>query len=159
MASTICRDAIRSFILQIIEQCFTRSLPYPGYGPSCAPVPLLETHEAVLRMSSHDTRYRPRPRIRQVLVLLACVMSSAYFGYHALHGRHGLNARNQLNERASLLDFEIKSLDAVRSKLERDVALLAPDKPDPDMVEEIARDVLGYVHPRDILVAGRMDAP
>lgn len=86
-------------------------------------------------------------------MLLACLTSSAYFGYHALHGRHGLDARNRLIERASLLDFEIKSLETVRDKLNRDVALLAPDTPDPDMVEEIARDVLGYVHPQDVLVA------
>lgn len=95
------------------------------------------------------------PRVRQALVLLASLMSSAYFGYHALHGRHGLEARNQLIERSQLLDFEIKSLEAVRMKLERDVALLTPDKPDPDMVEEIARDVLGYVRANDVLVAER----
>ena len=110
----------------------------------------------MLRSNSHDTRVRTRPRVRQVLVLLACLTSSAYFGYHALHGRHGLEARNQLIERSNLLDFEIKSLEAVRGKLERDVALLSPDKPDPDMVEEIARDVLGYVHPADTLLTGRL---
>lgn len=86
-------------------------------------------------------------------MLLACLSSSAYFGYHALHGRHGLDARNRLLERSTLLDFEIRSLEAVRSKLERDVALLSPDKPDPDMVEEIARDVLGYVLPGDKLIS------
>ncbi|MEZ5900916.1 MAG: septum formation initiator family protein [Hyphomicrobium sp.] len=85
-------------------------------------------------------------------MLLACLVSSAYFGFHALHGRHGLDARNQLLERSALLDFEIKSLETVRSKLERDVALLSPQKPDPDMVEEIARDVLGYVRPDDVIV-------
>ncbi len=90
-----------------------------------------------------------------MLVLLACLSSSAYFAYHALHGRHGLAVRNQLIERASLLEFEIKSLGAVRSKLERDVALLAPELANPDLVEEIARDVLGYVHAEDQLVAER----
>ncbi|MCB1485108.1 MAG: septum formation initiator family protein [Hyphomicrobiaceae bacterium] len=84
--------------------------------------------------------------------MLACLVSSAYFGFHALHGRHGLDARNQLLERSALLDFEIRSLETVRSKLERDVALLSPQKPDPDMVEEIARDVLGYVRPDDVIV-------
>jgi cell division protein FtsB len=88
-----------------------------------------------------------------VLVLLACLTSSAYFGYHALHGRHGIEARDRLVERANLLDFEIKSLEAVRDKLKRDVALLSPDRPDADLVEEIARDVLGYVHPQDVLVS------
>ncbi len=88
-------------------------------------------------------------------MLLASLTVGAYFGHHALHGRHGLEARNQLIERSNLLDFEIKSLEAVRAKLERDVALLSPDKPDPDIVEEIARDVLGYVRPTDILIAER----
>lgn len=106
----------------------------------------------MLRSNSHEVQVRPRPRVRQVLVLLACLVSSAYFGFHALHGRHGLDARNQLLERSALLDFEIRSLETVRSKLERDVALLSPQKPDPDMVEEIARDVLGYVRPDDVIV-------
>jgi hypothetical protein len=35
------------------------------------------------------------------------------------------------------------------------VSLLSPDVPDPDLVEEIARDVLGYVHPADRVVPTR----
>ena len=96
-----------------------------------------------------------RPRIGPVLVLLASLSSTAYFIYHAIHGRHGLEARNQLIERSNLLEFEIKSLEAVRSKLERDVALLAPEIPNPDLVEELARDVLGYVHPADRIMPDR----
>lgn len=85
-------------------------------------------------------------------MLLACLTSTAYFAYHAVYGRHGLQARAQLQERTALLDFEIKSLDTVRAKLERDVALLAPEMPNADLVEEIARDVLGYVYPADRIV-------
>ena len=40
----------------------------------------------------------------------------------------------------------------MRSKLERDVALLSPEVPNADLVEEIARDVLGYVHPSDRII-------
>jgi cell division protein FtsB len=32
---------------------------------------------------------------------------------------------------------------------------LTPDKPDPDLVEEIARDVLGYVQPTDRVIVTR----
>ncbi len=53
----------------------------------------------------------------------------------------------RLIERSALLEFEIKSLEAVRAKLERDVALLSPQKPDADLVEEIAREMLGFVRP------------
>ena len=110
----------------------------------------------MLRTTFHERRSRLTThrvvRFRQGLVLLACLMSTAYFAYHAVSGRHGLEARAQLVERAALLDFEIKSLDQVRSKLERDVALLSPEVPNADLVEEIARDVLGYVHPADRIV-------
>lgn len=101
-----------------------------------------------MRTSSHDRRSRPW----QIGVLLFCLSLTAYFAYHALYGRHGLEARSRLVERASLLEFEIRSLEAVRAKLERDVALLSPELPDPDLVEEVARDVLGFVDPRDEVI-------
>jgi cell division protein FtsB len=85
-------------------------------------------------------------------VLLLCLGLTAYFAYHAITGRHGLEARSRLIERSALLEFEIKSLEAVRAKLGRDVALLSPDKPDPDIVEEVAREVLGFVHPDDTVI-------
>lgn len=82
-------------------------------------------------------------------MLLLCLTLTAYFAYHAANGRHGLEARRTLIERSSLLEFEIRSLEAVRAKLERDVALLKPELPDADLVEEIARDVLGFARPSD----------
>jgi cell division protein FtsB len=88
-------------------------------------------------------------------VLLACLMSTAYFVYHARYGRHGLEARSRLVERSALLDFEIKGLESVRTKLGHDVALLSPEVPNSDLVEEIARDVLGYVRSNDRIVVSR----
>ena len=82
-------------------------------------------------------------------MLLLCLGLTAYFAYHAFNGRHGLEARQDLIERSNLLEFEIRSLEAVRAKLERDVALLKPDLPDADLVEEIARDVLGFARPAE----------
>ena len=96
-----------------------------------------------------------RSRLRQATVLLLCLGLTAYFVHHAINGRHGFEARSRLIERSALLEFEIKSLEAVRANLQRDVALLTPDKPDPDIVEEIAREVLGFVDPRDQVVVRR----
>jgi cell division protein FtsB len=50
-----------------------------------------------------------------------------------------------------VLEFEIKSLEAVQSHLARDVALLSPDQPAADLVEEVARDVLGFSYPADLI--------
>jgi cell division protein FtsB len=102
----------------------------------------------VLRHTINDRR----SVVRQSLVLVCCLGATVYFAYHALHGRHGLLARNRLIERESLLAFETKSLEAVRARLERDVALLAPELPNPDIVEESAREMLGFVHPGDSIV-------
>ncbi len=88
-------------------------------------------------------------RLRQLPVLLGCIAVTAYFAYHAMYGRHGFEVHNRLVERSQLLDFEIRSLEAVRTKLERDVALLSSDKPDPDFVDELARDILGFARPED----------
>jgi cell division protein FtsB len=89
---------------------------------------------------------------RQKLVLLLCLGFTAYFAHHAINGRHGLEARKKLIERSSLLEFEIRSLEAVRTTLKRDVVLLRPDLPNADLVEEMAREVLGFAHPDDRLV-------
>ena len=82
-------------------------------------------------------------------MLLCCLSATGYFAYHALYGRHGFEARVRLIEHASVLEFEIKSLEAVRSHLARDVALLATEPPNADLVEEVARNVLGFAYPTD----------
>jgi cell division protein FtsB len=109
----------------------------------------------VLRQTQNDWR----ARLRQATVLLLCLGLTAYFAFHTLKGRHGLEAREKLLERQSAVEFEIQSLEAVRAKLERDVALLRPDLPDPDFVEEIAREVLGFANPQDQILMERAAEP
>jgi cell division protein FtsB len=101
-----------------------------------------------------------RPWARQTAVLLFCLALTAYFGRHAIDGRYGLRAQSKLLDRAAVLEFELDGLTAARAKLDRDIALLAPDPPDPGLVEEISRDVLGFAYPEDrILAAPIADAP
>ncbi|MBS0233582.1 MAG: septum formation initiator family protein [Proteobacteria bacterium] len=93
--------------------------------------------------------------MKQLSVTCACVGLTAYFCYHIRYGRHGLEARRELLDRSALLDFEIKGLETVRTKLRHDVALLSPEIPNADIVEETARDVLGYVRPDDKIIIAR----
>ena len=102
----------------------------------------------MLRRPIHDWRRLTR----QLGVLLICSGLTTYFAYHALNGRHGLEAKHQFLERLTLLEFEIKSLEAVRARYSQDIALLSPELPNADIVEEVARDVLGFVHPDDTVV-------
>ena len=87
-------------------------------------------------------------------MLLICACLAGYFGYHAIQGKHGLEARSRLIERSKVVEREIRSLEAVLATLEREVALLSPTKPDPDYVEELARDVLGFARPDDRILTG-----
>jgi len=92
-------------------------------------------------------------RSRQhILVLLGCLALSAYFIHHTITGKHGLEARSRLIERSKALEQEIAGLEAVRAILHRDVLLLRPDPPHPDLVEEIATGVLGMARPGDRIV-------
>jgi cell division protein FtsB len=92
-----------------------------------------------------------RPR-RSLLVALGCLTLTTYFVYHAINGKHGLDARSRLVERSSMLESQTRSLEAVRRALQRDVALLAAEPPDRDLIEEIARDLLGLAPPGAIVV-------
>jgi cell division protein FtsB len=107
----------------------------------------------VLRCTAPDRRMR---RSRQhFLVLLGCLTLSAYFIHHAITGKHGFEARSRLIERSRVLEREIAGLETVQAVLQRDVGLLRPDPPHPDMVEEIATGVLGMARPGDRIVVRR----
>ena len=93
-----------------------------------------------------------RRRSRLSLVLLVSLTLGVYFAYHTFNGSHGFQARQKLIQRASTLEQSISRLEAVRTKLHRDIALLAPE-PHPDMVEHVAAEVLGYVRADALVVA------
>jgi cell division protein FtsB len=86
-------------------------------------------------------------------MLVGCLALSAYFAHHAIGGRHGLATRARLTERATVLERDLARLEARRSVLRRDVALLASEPPHADMVEEIARGVLGFLRHDERMLA------
>ena len=91
---------------------------------------------------------------RRSPVLLMCLCLTAYFGFHAVKGKHGLEARAGLVSRAVRLETELAGLVAVRDRLERETALLSEENPDADYVEELARDMLGYARPGELILIG-----
>lgn len=73
-------------------------------------------------------------------------------------GTHGLLTRQRLLLRSDTLQRDTASLEAVRGRLQRDVALLAEEPPHPDLVDEIAREVLGFVRPGDLIVSDQINS-
>jgi cell division protein FtsB len=95
----------------------------------------------------HDRRKSPP---RQILVSLVCLCALAYFAHHVIKGKRGLEARSRLIERSRVLEPQIARLEAARLRLERDVRLL--NARDPDLIEELAIEVLGFARPGDRII-------
>jgi cell division protein FtsB len=96
------------------------------------------------------------PRLRSILSTLCLYVMAAlligYFGINAYTGDHGLRAKKDLDREIAELSLDLKHVKAERDQWQRRVSLLRSDSLDPDMVEERARALLGYVDPRDVVV-------
>jgi cell division protein FtsB len=73
-----------------------------------------------------------------------------YFGVNAFTGAHGLRAQADLDKQMASMDTELAQLKAERAVWQRRVSLLRANQIDPDMLDERARALLGYVDPRDV---------
>ena len=73
-----------------------------------------------------------------------------YFAVNAFTGNHGLRAQADLDQQLAAMQQELAQAKAERSLWERRVALLRSDRLDPDMLDERARALLGYVDPREL---------
>jgi cell division protein FtsB len=97
-----------------------------------------------------------RKRLRTILTALGLYTMAAlligYFAVNAFTGNHGLKARQDLDQQVAELNSELARLRRERDQWERRVSLLRSDRLDPDMLDERARAVLNYVHPKDVTV-------
>ncbi len=89
---------------------------------------------------------------RSAFVALSCLGLLSYFATHLFVGDHGLEARARLETRINSLQGELNGLEAVRERLDRDVGLMRAGKLDPDMLDERARMILNFSHPKDIVI-------
>jgi cell division protein FtsB len=95
-----------------------------------------------------------RRRLRAILNTLALYVMAGlligYFGINAFSGQHGLRAQQAMEAQAADLAEELATVKAERARWDRRVALLKPDRIDPDMLEERARITLEYGNPNDV---------
>ncbi len=93
-------------------------------------------------------------RRRAILTALGLYTFAAlfvgYFAVNAFTGNRGLRAQQDLDQQISTMKAELGQLKAERALWERRVSLLRSDRIDPDMLDERARALLGYVDPRDV---------
>jgi len=95
-----------------------------------------------------------RTRLRAVMTALGLYVVAAlmigYFGMSAYTGAHGLKAKQDLAQQQAALVRDLERVKTERKQWEHRVSLLRADKLDPDMLDERARAMLNYAHPRDL---------
>ena len=106
-------------------------------------------------------RIRIRAFFRQLALFLGAAGAIGYFGFHAFSGDHGIQAQHQFDQQKQDLTAELADLHAQRTALERRVSLMKAAALDPDELEEKSRQMLGLVHPDDVvyLLPGQSTAP
>ncbi|MGI9498477.1 MAG: FtsB family cell division protein [Geminicoccaceae bacterium] len=82
-----------------------------------------------------------------------------YFGYHAVNGNRGLLASQQMEEELRSSKMQLAALKRERTGLERKVKRLRPESLDPDLIDELARDILSMVEPDDVIILLESSAP
>ena len=76
----------------------------------------------------------------------------AYLVWHAVYGERSFSQAERLNGRIEALSAERDRVRSERLAIEKRVALLRPESVDPDMVEELARRMLGFSRPDDLIL-------
>jgi cell division protein FtsB len=95
-----------------------------------------------------------RKRLRSFLTALALYVIAAlligYFGVNAYSGNRGLKAKEAIDRQIAEMTTDLDRLKHEHAQWERRVALLKPDKLDPDMLDERARALLDYADPNEL---------
>ncbi|MGV1014697.1 MAG: FtsB family cell division protein [Methyloceanibacter sp.] len=97
-------------------------------------------------------------RITAFIFPLLALGAGGYFAYHLHTGDHGLQARADLERRKEVLEGELAGLREIKTRIDRDVALLRSENLDPDMLDERARAILNLARPDDLIIMKRRNA-
>ena len=95
----------------------------------------------------------------QSWLAVAGVGLAIYFGYHAVNGSRGLLASQQMEQELRASEKELDRLKRERADLERKVERLRPGSLDPDLIDELARDMLSMANPDDVIILLDQEMP
>lgn len=83
---------------------------------------------------------------------LLLVLALFYLAFHAVSGERGLYAWLRESKRLEAMKVELADTIAQREAYERKIKLLAPESIDLDMLDEQAREVLGFAGPGEVVI-------
>jgi cell division protein FtsB len=87
-----------------------------------------------------------------LILPVALLFIGAYFTFTAVQGNYGLFQRIQIEAEAERLEVQLASLEAEVDRMEVLTRRLSDDFLDLDLLDEQARDVLGYVRADEVIL-------
>ncbi len=94
-----------------------------------------------------------RPSTLSSLMLpLVLILVGAYFTFTAVQGNYGLFQRIQISAERDALQAELAMLEAETAEMEILTRRLSDDYLDLDLLDEQARDMLGYVRADEVVL-------
>lgn len=98
------------------------------------------------------TTPRTRPALATVLLLALAFLTGGYFTFAAVQGEYGVFRQVQLAAETQVLQAERDRLAADLSRMQNLTHRLSDGFLDIDLLDEQARDVLGYLRADEIVI-------
>ena len=95
---------------------------------------------------------RQRPSVGAILILMLFILGSGYFLAAAILGPYGVFRRAEITAEAVTLRAELAVLEVEVARMENLTRRLSDDYLDLDLLDERARDMLGYVRADEIVI-------
>ena len=85
-------------------------------------------------------------------IFVACIGLAVYFSFAAVQGDYGLFRRAEINDDNVKLENELKMLQAEVARMENLTKRMSDDYLDLDLLDQQARDILGYVGANELVI-------
>ena len=105
------------------------------------------------------TRSRWRSFLQTLTLYIGAALLIGYFALQGYGGQYGLAAKRTFEQEKAQLATELAELRTKREALASKVALLSPDRIDPDLLDEEARSLLNLINRKDLVLLRPPAAP
>jgi len=98
------------------------------------------------------TRVKRPSLIKKLAITASLVGFLGYLGYHTLNGHFGIRSRDDMIDEIAVLQARDAALAVEIDSYRHRIALLDPNRLDPDILTERARSLLGMVRADELLI-------
>ena len=103
-------------------------------------------------MTNTPSRQNPRLTLGGIFYMVLAFTLGGYFTFAAVQGDYGVFRQVQITAKLEELKVEKASLEAELARVSNLTHRLSDDYLDVDLLDERARDVLGYMRPDELLI-------